>query len=229
MAMNFNMTQTTGAVESKGGALTSGIHKATFKGIKKDTLTSQNGDVFNVMTLLLDIEGYGEFKHNFFEPKSNERKESQWGLNASQLDHFMISVRQIIDALDPEIGKKIDSGELKLGGTFAQLVNGVAKEIEGFIGTEVEIKLIPNNGFNSIPGFPAKINRNGTLGISTRFIGHDLVLTTKEQKLINDVQKAKPTNMANIKNDNSDLLDGLVDELNVDGSTDSDDSDDLPF
>ena len=140
MAMNFNMSQTTGAVESKGG-LTPGIHKATFKGLKKDTLTSQNGDVFNVMTLMLDIEGFGEFKHNFFEPKSNERKESQWGLNASQLDHFMISVRQIIDALDPEIGKKIDSGELKLGGTFAQLVNGVAKEIEGFIGTEVEVKL----------------------------------------------------------------------------------------
>lgn len=225
MAMNFNMSQTTGAVESKGGALTAGIHKATFKGIKKDTLTSQNGDVFNVMTLLLDIEGYGEFKHNFFEPKSNERKDSQWGKNASQLDHFMISVRQIIDALDPEIGKRIDSGELKLGGTFAQLVNGVANEVESFIGTEVEVKLIPNNGFNSIPGFPAKINKNGTLGISTRFIGHDLVLTSREQKLIDDVQKAKPTNMAAAVNNNADLLDGLAEDLGVD----SDDDSDLPF
>lgn len=223
--MNFNMSQTTGAVESKGGALTAGIHKATFKGIKKDTLTSQNGDVFNVMTLLLDIEGYGEFKHNFFEPKSNERKDSQWGKNASQLDHFMISVRQIIDALDPEIGKRIDSGELKLGGTFAQLVNGVANEVESFIGTEVEVKLIPNNGFNSIPGFPAKINKNGTLGISTRFIGHDLVLTSREQKLIDDVQKAKPTNMAAAVNNNADLLDGLAEDLGVD----SDDDSDLPF
>lgn len=225
MAMNFNMSQTTGAVESKGGALTAGIHKATFKGIKKDTLTSQNGDVFNVMTLMLNIEGYGEFKHNFFEPKSNERKESQWGLNASQLDHFMISVRQIIDALDPEIGKKIDSGELKLGGTFAQLVNGVANELSAFIDAEVEIKLIPNNGFNSIPGFPAKINKNGTLGIATRFIGHDLVLTTREQKLIDDVQKAKPTNMAAVKNNNADLLDSLAEDLGVD----SDDDTDLPF
>ena len=225
MAMNFNMSQTTGAVESKGGALTAGIHKAIFKGIKKDTLTSQNGDVFNVMTLLLDIEGYGEFKHNFFEPKSNERKDSQWGKNASQLDHFMISVRQIIDALDPEIGKRIDSGELKLGGTFAQLVNGVANEVESFIGTEVEVKLIPNNGFNSIPGFPAKINKNGTLGISTRFIGHDLVLTSREQKLIDDVQKAKPTNMAAAVNNNADLLDGLAEDLGVD----SDDDSDLPF
>lgn len=223
--MNFNMSQTTGAVESKGGALTAGIHKATFKGIKKDTLTSQNGDVFNVMTLLLDIEGYGEFKHNFFEPKSNERKDSQWGKNASQLDHFMISVRQIIDALDPEIGKRIDSGELKLGGTFAQLVNGVANEVESFIGTEVEVKLIPNNGFNSIPGFPAKINKNGTLGISTRFIGHDLVLTSREQKLIDDVQKAKPTNMAAAVSNNADLLDGLAEDLGVD----SDDDNDLPF
>lgn len=219
------MSQTTGAVESKGGALTAGIHKATFKGIKKDTLTSQNGDVFNVMTLMLNIEGYGEFKHNFFEPKSNERKESQWGLNASQLDHFMISVRQIIDALDPEIGKKIDSGELKLGGTFAQLVNGVANELSAFIDAEVEIKLIPNNGFNSIPGFPAKINKNGTLGIATRFIGHDLVLTTREQKLIDDVQKAKPTNMAAVKNNNADLLDSLAEDLGVD----SDDDTDLPF
>lgn len=223
MAMNFDMAQTAGAVESKGG-LTPGIHKATFKGIKKDTITTQSGDVINVMTLFLDIEGYGEFKNNFLEPKSNERKESQWGLNASQLDHFMIAMRQIIDAVNPEIGKKIDSKEIKLGDTFAQLVNSVAKELESFIGAEVEVKLIPNNGYNQIPSFPAKINKNGTLGIATRFIGKDLVLTTREQKLINDAKNAKPTNMsAPAKNE---LLSGMADLLE-DDSKDSDD--DLPF
>ena len=60
-----------------------------------------------------------------------------------------------------------------------------------------------------------------------RFIGHDLVLSTKEQKLISDVQKAKPTNMAAVKGSNADILDDLTSELGVDDSTDSDD--DLPF
>jgi hypothetical protein len=73
MAMNFDMAQTAGAVESKG-SLTPGIHKATFKGIKKDTITTQRGDVINVMTLFFDIEGMVSLKIIFLSQRATNVK-----------------------------------------------------------------------------------------------------------------------------------------------------------
>ena len=92
-----------------------------------------------------------------------------------------------------------------------------------YIGNELEIKLIPqSNGFNAIPGFPAKVSKSGALGISTRFIGKNLALTPSEKKRIDAAQNARPTNMAST-NTADDLLSGMSSQM------DNDDLDDLPF
>lgn len=220
--MNFNLSATTGAKEA-GSVLSAGIHKATFKGITKETITSQkDGSVFDVMTLTLDVDGYGEFKHNFFEPTSSERTTSQFGENPSQLEQFLISLRQILDALDPTIGQGIDNNEITITGSFTQVVNKVKQLTTPHIGKEVEIKLIPqSNGFNSIPGFPARISKTGALGIATRFIGTGLTLTPSEKKKIDAAANATPTNMASTT-ETDDLLSGMKSQMD-------DDLDDLPF
>lgn len=228
------MAQTTGLKES-GNFLSAGIHKAKFNGLSLNSITSQkDGRVYNTMTLALDVEGHGEFTHNFFEPTSQERTSSQFGENPSQVEHFMVSLRQIFDALDPKIGemidnnnvvikdangnnKKVDVGDLD----FNKLVRLSKILTDPYIGTELEIKLVPqSNGFNAVPGFPAKINRAGALGIATRFIGHNLTLSQSEQKRIDAAQNNRPTNMAS----NSDAtLDGIADALGVNTGSD------LPF
>lgn len=220
--MNYNLSATTGAKES-GSVLSAGIHKATFKGITKDTITSQkDGSVFDVMTLTLDIEGYGEFKHNFFEPTSSERTVSQFGENPSQVEQFLISVRQIVDALDPAIGQGIDDGSIAITGSFSQVVNKIKQLTATHVGKEVEIKVIPqSNGFNAIPGFPARVSKTGALGIATRFIGQNLTLTPGEKKKIDAANNARPTNMASVGGAD-DLLDGMKSQMD-------DDLDDLPF
>ena len=220
--MNYNLSATTGAKES-GSVLSAGIHKATFKGITKDTITSQkDGSVFDVMTLTLDIEGYGEFKHNFFEPTSSERTVSQFGENPSQVEQFLISVRQIVDALDPAIGQGIDDGSITITGSFSQVVNKIKQLTATHVGKEVEIKVIPqSNGFNAIPGFPARVSKTGALGIATRFIGQNLTLTPGEKKKIDAANNARPTNMASVGGAD-DLLDGMKSQMD-------DDLDDLPF
>lgn len=144
----------------------------------------------------------------------------------------MVSVRQILDALDPSLGKSIDDDDVQVKGKkvniknldFKQLVALVKILTDPFIGTELEIKLIPgNNGFTDIPGFPARITRNGVLGISTRFIGHDLVLNQSEQRKIDAAANARPTNMTKTETGS---VEGLADALGIDmGSSDSD----LPF
>jgi hypothetical protein len=175
------------------------------------------------MTLTLDVEGFGEFKHNFFEPTSSDRTTSQFGENPSQVEHFLIAIRQIVDALDPKIGAGIDDGTITISGTFGQIVNTLKKLTTPYIGNAVQIKLLPGrNGFAAIPGFPARISKTGALGIATRFIAKEnLVLTDYEKKKIDAVRNATPTNMAT-SSDTDALLDGMKSQMD-------DDLDDLPF
>ena len=220
--MNFNLNATTGAKEA-GSVLSAGIHNATFKGISKDSINGKDGNVYDVMTLTLDVEGYGEFKHNFFEPTSSDRTTSQFGENPSQIEHFLIAVRQIVDALDPKIGAGIDDGSITISGTFSQVVNKVKTLTTPYVGNSVQIKLLPGkNGFAALPGFPARITKTGVLGIATRFIAKEnLVLTDYEKKKIDAARNATPTNMA-ANSAANDLLDGMKSQMD-------DDLDDLPF
>lgn len=88
----------------------------------------------------------------------------------------------------------------------------------------VQVKLIPqSNGFVSMPSFPARITRNGDLGIATRIIGQNLVLTPNELKRIEAAKNAAPTNMAS-QVDTSATLNAMSENLGIDDS-----SDDLPF
>lgn len=220
--MNFDFSMTKGAKEA-GKMLSAGIHNATFKGISGDTINGKDGKSYKVMSLLLDIDDYGEFKHNFFEPTSKDRTTSMFGENPSQLEHFMIAVRIILDALDPGIGERIDNGEIKFAGTFAQMVAAVKKLTTPYIDKEVQVKLLPqNNGFAAIPGFPARISKSGALGIANKFLGENLVLSDAEKRKIDAVKNATPTVMSDKTQD--DTLASMEDDLDSD-----DDLGDLPF
>lgn len=223
--MNFNLNSTANAKET-GKILLPGIHKATFQGVSAGKITTKDGANLNTMVLKLDVKDYGEFTHNFFEPTSAERKELQWGLSASQADHFLISVRQIIEAVNPEFIANVDNGTVTIGGSFANIVKQVSDCTKDYIGVEVDVKIIPqNNGFSGIPSFPARITKNGSLGISTRFIGHDLTFSASELKKIDAFKDAKPTNMVPNNKSGEDMLADM--QAAVDSEPDK--KDDLPF
>ena len=149
----------------------------------------------------------------------------QWGPTASPLDHFLITVREILEAVDPQIIKDIDEGTKTLSGNFKQVVDAVKTFTAPMVGkVRVQVKLIPqSNGFVSMPSFPARITRNGDLGIATRIIGQNLSLTPNELKRIEAVKNATPTNMAS-QVDTSTTLNAMSENLGIDNS-----SDDLPF
>ena len=117
----FDLSATTGVKES-GRFLQPGIHKAKFVSVEPGTINSQKtGQDYNTMKLTLDIEGYGEFVHNFFEPTSAERTANTFGQNPSPVEQFMISVRQIVDALSPTIGEMIDTDNVVVNGKKVNL------------------------------------------------------------------------------------------------------------
>lgn len=221
--MNYNFAAAAKAKE--GNSLSGGIKNATFMGVEFANVTSQKtGDAFKTLALKLDIEGHGPYTQNFFEPQSDERTQGTWGMQPSPLDHFLITVREILEAVDPQIIKDIDAGTKTLSGNFKQIVDAVKTFTDPMIGkVKVQVKLIPqSNGFCSMPGFPARITRSGDLGIATRIIGHDLVLTPAELKKIEAAKAATPTNMAS-KIDTAATIDAMSADL---GETKEDD---LPF
>lgn len=222
--MDYNFNDAVKAKES-GKRLSPGIKTATFQGVEFETRVKQDtGDVFKVLSLKLNVDDFGEFTQSFFEPQSAERQEMQWGLSASQLDHFKIAVIEILEAVAPEVVEKINAGELSMSGNFKQIVEFVKKWTADKIGTKVEIKLLPQKGgFVSMPSFPARITRNGELGIATRIIGHDLVMTSSEQKRIDAAKEATPTDMTTQVNVSDSLLDMKADFDSDKGE------DDLPF
>ena len=215
--INFDFSDAVNAKEA-GSKLTPGIKEATFEGVEFANVTSQKtGDTFKVLVLKLGIDGYGPYEQNFFEPQSAERQEMQWGKSASQLDHFKITVMEILEAICPEVCAEINNGTKKLSGSFKQIVDAVATYTKPYIGKRTQVKLLPGkDGFCNMPVFTARIDRNGNLGIATRIIGDDLTLTNSEVKKIENAAAAKPTNM---NTNTSDVISGMA----------SDVDDDLPF
>ena len=213
------------AVEAKetGRFLSPGIKNATFEGIEFSKVTGKDGQDYQTLLLKLDIEGYGSYTQNFFEPKTDERKDNAWGgKNASPGDDFLILVREILQALSPDTMEQIADGTLKLrgkgkfDGTFRELVLAMIEVTAPFVGQEVQVKILPqNNGFSAIPTFIARITKNGELAIGTWVIGHDLTLDDKEKKRIETAANAKPTNMAT-----NNVVADMKEDL---------DNDDLPF
>ena len=213
--MKFDFGGVAEAQES-GRRLVPGIHEAEFLGVEFTTVEI-NGESSNALKLKLNVKDYGEISNNFLEPRSADRTTNQWGgQQPSQLDHFMIAVKVIMDALDDNAEEHLK----KMSGlSFKQLVEAVKKATSNSVGKTIQVKLIPNSkGFPSIPAYPAGVSSTGKCTIATRFIGEELTLTPSEQKRIEAANNAKPTNMAT-----ANVVANMAADLNAEEDSD------LPF
>lgn len=198
--------------------LNAGIHTVVFKGITKS-------DRFDALELTFDsVEGKGTHVERIWEPRSNERVESQYGPNPSESEQFMCKIKQVISALHPELAKRIETnGEQFEAPDFDGFIKLLKKYLDTKVGTQTQIKLVPTRpGFCGFPAYIANISRDGNLYMNTKIIGEDLVLTPREKKLIDEAVNAKPT----VMKDNTDELADLAKDFSGDVNT-SDDG--LPF
>lgn len=231
--MVFDITSTLSTIkDTTSGRITPGIWNATFDSVVKDTITTQDGRDLNVLKLTVILDNGTTYSNNWFEPTSTERRDGMYGPNPSQYDQFVVTIRQILQALNPSYTDDLASGKLKLGGSFAQLVKALSDYTAQYKGAAIQIKLLPGKGgFANMPGFPARITKNGELGIATRFIGQNLTLTAAEEKKIKAAEVAKPTAMPSIGGgvDLSDLSAGLGAEIGAAADAPSSNIDDMPF
>lgn len=207
--------------EVSNSFLGAGIHNVVFKGLSKATISQP------AMELQFEaVDGSGTHIERIFEPHSNERKAVSWGTSASEADNFMCKVKQIIDALDPELAHKIETdGDKFTAPDFDGFIVLLKKYLDKKIGTQTQIKLVPGNQGNYVhfPQYVARINKDGNLYMGTKVIGDNLVLTASEKTAIENAVNAKPTDMSKQNDELADLRKDF-EPLSKDAS-----DDDLPF
>lgn len=215
----FNMGAVKGAqVSNTTNYLKAGIHNVIFKGLDK----IDGADSMEVRFEAVD--GTGVHNERVFSPRTDERTVSQFGTNPSEYEQFACKIKQIINALDPILAKQIDEkGESFSAPDFASFVKLLKKYLDPKVGTTTQIKLLPTTGsYVGFPAYPARLNKDGGIYMTTKFIGEDLTLTAKETTLVEAAKNAKPTTMPEIQN--TDELADLKEDFPVDNT-----DDDLPF
>ena len=221
----FNMGGVATAKVVSNNFLKAGIHNVIFKGVDK-------ADNFNALELRFEaVDGSGVHNERLFEPRSNERTESQYGTNPAESEQFMCKVKQVIDALDPDLAKKIEQDGSKFAApNFEGFIALLKKYLDKKIGTVTWIKLVPTTGnFVGFPGFVARLSKDGALYMNNKVIGENLVLTPKEATMIENAANARPTDMRKTVVDNE--LDDLTGDFEVTNEAPvvDDDDDTLPF
>ncbi len=196
------MSMTNGVAESVQ-FMKPGINKVIFKGAKKDTVEIQGLKQTVIDFEFESVELKSPFRHRMFPPKDGNRTVNNFNGNEivqpSPMENFLMSCRQFIAALNPEINDKIESGEFKLTApSFDAFADLIVSSVNSGIGKETEIKLMPKNQYTAITPYVSRINKNGTLYTSTKVIGDNLTLSAYELSQIENVQSAKPTNMSSV-------------------------------
>lgn len=220
----FNFNITAGASQSafKPQLAGNSIHEVTFDGATMEDIQGRKdpSQVYKVIKLKFSNEE-GQFEHTIFEPRQEdfERGENKANRNGevstfptpSNVETMMLLLKHVIDAVTPEIGKKIDAGEIALGGkNWDQLRKNVIAVLDKGKGATTKIKLITDSKGNPrFPGFFAGINKEGKVYVRNNFVGNAIGFTAYEKTRIENSKNAKPTTMTETFDTPSDNFDDL--------------------
>ena len=196
----FNINQNTQSGSTTANRLEGNkIHTVIFEGA--EAVTIGNETPYDIIKLTFKNED-GIFEDSIFPPKmpegANRAKNNYGGENPSQVEELSAKLRHYIAALNPDLDKKIESGEKALkANTWNELRALFVKSVEKGKGKEVQLKLLKNTkGLAVTPSFVLSISKTGNVYMNTNFIGEKLTFTEKELKKMQEVAKAKPTNIA---------------------------------
>lgn len=207
----FNFNITAGASQSTFKPQLPGneIHEVTFDGASTEDIQGKKdpSQVYKVLKLRFSNEK-GQFEHTIFEPRPEdfERGENKTTRNGevstfptpSNVESMMLLLKHVIDAVLPSVGKKIDEGEVTLGGkNWEQLRTNVVTVLEKGKGVTTKIKLLSDNKGNPrFPGFFTSLNQEGKAYIRNNFVGNTIGFTSYEKTRIDNAASAKPTDMS---------------------------------
>lgn len=145
MGNMFDMGAVATAQVVENNRLKCGIHDVIFKGIERGEDFGPNA-VGTIDIHFEAVDGSGIFDDKMFEPTSAERKTTtdRNGVEreqASPAEQFMAKCKQLIMALNPEAGEKIEKGEAQFkASSFDGIVKLLKKILDSKVGTQTQIK-----------------------------------------------------------------------------------------
>lgn len=202
--MNFNFNVTSGSSQSVERPTLEGnkIHTVTFDGCEARDFDKRDGSgSFHVLSIKFH-NANGDFTHTVWEPRDEDAVDNvgPFGKQPSNVLRMIYLFKHLIDAVNPELGKKIDEGTASLDAPNWDALRKLMVEATApGVGTETKIKLIKNNkGEAQFPYFLAY--EDATKGVNPRMttnvIGNNVFFSTREQEKINKAESAVPTAMS---------------------------------
>lgn len=206
--MNFNFNETAGASQSQSLPQLEGnkVHEVTFKGCELRDITGVKdpSQVYKVLDIKFTTDK-GYYTDTVFEPKlgDEKRQENEIGgkkyVKPSNIENMMLEFRHLIDAVNPELGKQIDSKEKAISASsWDRLRKLMVEATKPGIGINTKIKLIKKKDGN--PRFPyfSMVDKDSNKAVvAGNFIGENLYFSTYEQQQIEKANKANPTPATN--------------------------------
>lgn len=215
--MDFTFNTTAGASQStvKTRLAGNGIYEVKFVGCEiKDVQGVKEPDKVYKQVILNFENEEGAFDYTVWEPRpedfnrtENEYTDKKTGKlekipQPSNVENMMLSFKHAIDALVPEVAKKIDTKEVNLAAAnWDDLRRLVVQILDKGKGVTTKIKLLKNKkGEAVIPGYFAALSKEGKAYVKNNFIGNKIGFTTYELQRINNEAAAKPTDTTTFNN-----------------------------
>lgn len=240
--MLFNLKKTDNKSHSSSNRLGNGIHEVWLQSVEKLNGNRKEGGTWSALRLTFENENGSEPWQLFIPSTEDDTKRRKSTTKAgkeieqaSNVEAFMLTIRHILDAINPEVSKKIlDSKEPVEFKSEDDLISKFQKWCAAPIKnkTKVSIKILPNDNKNlNYSGFPryiASVNKEGDAYISNNVIGDKLFFSAYELDLIKKQKEALNHGMG--KNDGSAVA-GVVEDDNTPNSSMNapEEADDLPF
>lgn len=200
--MNFNLGVTAGLSNSSKPTLEGNkIHEVRFDGCEKASFNAKDGSGKVYDTLQIKFSNSeGIYSHTIFEPREEDMQETEgmFGKQPAAFMHTLLLIKQLIDAVNPELGKAIDEGKKQLNPNSWDLFKDlVIKATDTGKGIITKIKLIKtNNGSVTLPKYIAAYNKAGNMYCRTTCIGNNIFFSAKELENMNKVANAAPTTVS---------------------------------
>lgn len=198
----FSFETTAGSSQSTAKNKLAGnqIHTVKYAGTEVKDIVGVKDPSMTYKTLILKWENEdGIFEHTIFEPKDADKVRGEREFTnkngviekipqPSNIESMMLLLKHAIDVVNPEVAKKIDNKEQKLGArTWDEFRKVVAAILDKGKGSETNIKLVVNKkGEGVFPGFFVGINREGVAYIKNNFIGNKVAFSSYETGKMKD-------------------------------------------
>jgi hypothetical protein len=163
--MNFNFGATKGASEAPK-MLAAGIHNATFQGIKKETITTKNGDDMDVMQDPYIVDVYSNGASTLMANEIREEYFAELAKITNSYEYTTFNYDAVVDAL-AEIGREVENDLFLVMGLDAKAA--IRKDADYKASKQGEI--LYTGQFGDICGIPcvcSKLVPAGTIYITAK-------------------------------------------------------------